>query len=185
LKKLAVILILGILLVQTGGYRLIMAYRQQQANAALIAQLDQAAYNENELIEISAPLDLPYYTDWQDFERCDGQITVKGVLYNYVARKYTNNVMVYKCIANKEAQKIKDATRQADKDALSATAGTRHKKSSSNHSVILKLLPEYENDCYRFSCSAATANIAAGYPSFTPGLLLNATDVATPPPNRA
>jgi hypothetical protein len=122
LKKVTAILVLGILLVNAVGYRFILGIRQKQAHTQMVARLDNNQYSEAELIEIAAPLNLPYFTNWQHFERCDGQITINGTVYNYVARKYVNNVMIYKCIPNRAVQQVISTQKQMDELAFGAHA---------------------------------------------------------------
>jgi hypothetical protein len=183
LKKIVTILLLVILLVNAAGYRFIMSYMEGKANRQMITRLDNNEYNESELIEISAPLDLPYFTNWQHFERCDGQVTINGTVYNYVARKYVNNVMTYKCIPNKAQQNIITAKKQIDHNAFSDIANGKSKKSDSPLSSYFKNMPDYDDNCGRLIQPVIAVDISNVYPSFTAALYFTQKDTQRRPPD--
>jgi hypothetical protein len=58
---------------------------------------------------LKVPLNLPYQTDWQDFERCDGEVIVNGQYYKYVKRKVQDGMLVVKCIPNVIKHQIESA----------------------------------------------------------------------------
>jgi hypothetical protein len=109
LKKIASILLLGILLFNWCGYRWVLNWMQQQADTRLEAKLDRNDYDESQLIEIKIPLNMPYITSQASFERCDGQVEVNGKHYNYVKRKIDNGMLVLKCIPNETTQRLQSA----------------------------------------------------------------------------
>jgi len=41
---------------------------------------------------------MPYQTSWTAFERVDGEITIKGVIYKYVKRKIEDGQLVLLCL---------------------------------------------------------------------------------------
>ena len=97
------------MLFNLGGYRWVMNMIEQKANARLEARLDNNEYDEASLLEIKVPLDLPYQTDWKDFERCDGAIEFNNVHYKYVKRKIEGGFMILKCIPNETRQQLTNA----------------------------------------------------------------------------
>ena len=111
-KKIASILLLALLLFNWVGYRLMSMYYEKQVTAQLEARLDKNDYNEAELIEMRVPLDMPYQTSWQEFERYDGEIEIDGKHYQYVKRKIDNGELVLLCLPNhdkNELQQKRDA----------------------------------------------------------------------------
>jgi hypothetical protein len=185
LKKIVTILLLVILLVNAAGYRFIMSYMENKANRQMITRLDNNEYNESELIEIAAPLDLPYFTNWQHFERCDGQVTINGTVYNYVARKYVNNVMTYKCIPNKAQQNIITAKKQIEHIAFSDGETGKSKKPDSPLSSYFKNMPDYDDNCGRLTQPGITVTISNRYPSFTAALYFTQKETQHRPPGAA
>lgn len=97
------------MLFNLGGYRWVMSLIEQKADARLEARLDNNEYEESNLLEIKVPLDLPYQTDWKDFERCDGAIEFNNVHYKYVKRKIVGGYMILKCIPNETRQELTNA----------------------------------------------------------------------------
>jgi hypothetical protein len=182
LKKIASILLITILLVNVIGYRFILGYMEDKANSRMITRLDNNEYSEAELIELSAPLDLPYFTNWQHFERCDGQITINGTVYNYVARKYVNNVMTYKCIPNKAQQNVVNAKKQADKVAFSDFERGNSKKTDSPLSSYFKNMPDYDNYHNNFTTSIFAYSNNTSYPYYTASLYFTQKDTNDRPP---
>jgi hypothetical protein len=181
LKKLAVIFIVAILLVKAGGYQLLVQHWQQQAYRQMVTRIDRAEYDEKDLIEISAPLELPYYTDWQDFERCDGQVQLNGVSYNYVARKYASNVMIYKCIPNHQQQAVKEGKKNADQIAFADASGKQQKKPAR---IAYTGLGEYDHVFMNYQNGLPPQNEATVYPTLTVSLICRHLEQLTPPPDK-
>jgi hypothetical protein len=162
--------LLLILLFNAVGYRLLLHYWEGRANEQLIARLDEKAYNEADLIELSAPLNLPWFTNWQHFERCDGQITINGTVYNYVARKYVNNVMIYKCIPNRAVQHILTTQKQVDQLAWGDPATNPPGHNKSPLSSYFKSLAEYDNVMAGYMLSPLTEKESTRHPWLTESL---------------
>lgn len=100
LRRLASILLLGLLLFNWVGYRLVTSYLQEQADRQLQASLEKNNYQEEDLVEIRVPLNLPYQTDWKEFQPYDGEVRVDGVDYRYVKRKVEKGQLVLLCLPN-------------------------------------------------------------------------------------
>jgi hypothetical protein len=182
LKKIASILLIVILLVNAVGYRFIISYMEDRANHNMIARLDNNEYDEKELIELSAPLDLPYFTNWQHFERCDGQVTINGKVYNYVARKYENNVMRYKCIPNKAHQQVIEGKKKADNMAFSDFETGKSKKTDSPLSSYFKNMSDYDNYHNSFATPTLAYNNINSYPYYTASLYFTQKETSDRPP---
>lgn len=111
LRKLFAITLLSIYLFNLAGYVLLYEYFIARSNRQLVQQIDKAQYNENELITIKMPLNLPYITVHSEYERVDGEIEWKGTHYNYVKRKVQNDTLYLQCLPNTvKTQLYKDRT---------------------------------------------------------------------------
>jgi hypothetical protein len=160
LKKTASILLLLALVFNWCGYQLLFSWLQYKASEQLEVWLDNSQYNEEELVEIRVPLGLPYQTDWDDFERVDGEIQLKGVHYKYVKRKVKNGELVLKCILNLSKQQVLNARDVFfklvnDLDQLTASK-KRHKQPGK---ATLKInIGDYEQYSFfpNLNCVAAT-----------------------------
>ena len=75
----------------------------------MVARLDQSDYLDKDLIEMKVPVNLPYQTNWSEFERYDGEIVIAGVHYNYVKRKLQNDTLILMCIPNTDKMKLFNA----------------------------------------------------------------------------
>jgi len=75
----------------------------------MVAKIDRSEYDDKDLIEVKVPVNLPYQTNWQDFERYDGEIQIAGVHYNYVKRKLQNDTLILMCIPNTDKMKLFNA----------------------------------------------------------------------------
>ncbi len=106
MKQTAAILLMLLLVFTITGYRFTVQWMQQTQNANLEKELDNADYDEASLIEIAVPLSLPYYNNWTDFERYDGEVLVNGLTYKYVKRKVQDGKLILKCLPNPQQQTI-------------------------------------------------------------------------------
>ncbi len=122
-----------------------MDWCQQHADIKLEAQLDINNYNEASLIELKVPLDLPYQTDWKNFERYDGEVTVDGQHYKYVKRKVQDGMLIVKCIPNENKHRIESARDQFFQMANDLQKSDGAKKSDApKHSTIKNNITECE-----------------------------------------
>ncbi len=109
-KRIAAILILGLLLFNWVGYQLYTAILQDRADKSLIANLDENNYSDADLISIKIPtVHLSSYVNSKEFERVDGKIELNGVQYNFVKRRYNDGVMELLCIPNTGVTRIQNA----------------------------------------------------------------------------
>lgn len=108
MKTIAAILLLGILLFNWVGYRLVNEFMQDKANLQLEVQLDRRQYDESQLISIKVPLKhLSYYNSSTSFERVDGQIDIDGIPYQFVKRRIYHDSLEVLCIPNQTVLKLR------------------------------------------------------------------------------
>ena len=110
MKRVASILLLGILLFNWVGYRLFSAYLENKAESKLESQLDESNFDESALISIKVPNShLSYYNLSNTFERVDGKVNIKGVSYKYVKRRLFNDSLELLCIPNQAVMNLQSA----------------------------------------------------------------------------
>jgi hypothetical protein len=110
LKKSAAILLLGILLFNGWGYRLLTSYMESRANRQLEAQLDDDQYDESQLISIRIPAThLSYFNSSLQYETVYGEIDIQGLRYEYCKRRILNDSIEFLCIPNRDAIKMQTA----------------------------------------------------------------------------
>jgi hypothetical protein len=109
LRKLTAIALIFLLFFNWYGYRLAIAMFETEIDAALQLRLEQQAYNENDLVELRIPINLPYYSDWNEFESFEGETTINGQHYRYVKRKLSGGELILLCLPNKPKDQLKKA----------------------------------------------------------------------------
>ncbi len=109
-KRIAAILLLGLLLFNWVGYQLYTAILQDRADKTMIADLDENKYSDADLISIKVPAShLSSYVNSKEFQRVDGKIEIEGVQYNYVKLRYIDGNLELLCIPNKVSNGIQTA----------------------------------------------------------------------------
>ncbi|MDP4150455.1 MAG: hypothetical protein Q8927_08820 [Bacteroidota bacterium] len=110
MKRLAAILLMGILFFNWYGYQLLSSYLEGRADRQLEASLDNNNYDESQLIDVKVPsAHLTYYNSSEQFERVDGQIEIGGVQYKFVKRRLYNDSVEMLCIPNHTAMHLQAA----------------------------------------------------------------------------
>lgn len=137
-----------------------MDWYQQRSDITLEARLDKNDFNETSLIEIKVPLNLPYQTDWSDFERYDGEVTLDGQHYKYVKRKVQDGMLVLKCIANENKHRIESARDQFFQlsNDLQKNDGAKN-SGSPKHSNVKNNITECEQMIFFTHESSITSSI--------------------------
>ena len=174
MKKIASIVLLGLLLFNWCGYRWVINMMQQNADTKLEAKLDRNEYDESQLIEIKVAVSMPYQTDWADFERYDGEIEVNGIHYKYVKRKVQDGQLVLKCIPNQTRQRLESAKDDLFKITNDLQQDNAAKKSGAPNSILVKnVLSDYDN-LQQLNIPALYAAVSAqSYNLYQPELVAN------------
>jgi len=146
MKRIAAILLLGILTFNWYGYKLLSSYLEKRADRQLEANLDQDRYDESQLISIKVPAShLSYYNSATQFERVDGEIEVGGVQYKYVKRRLFNDSLELMCIPNHNAMKLQTARNQFFQLVNDIQQHNGQGKKSSPHNITKSFSPtDYE-----------------------------------------
>jgi hypothetical protein len=97
-KKLVSIALLMVFLFNVIGYRVFFYYLERGADVRIEARLEKLTEADQSLITVKIPIRLPYQTDWQDFERAEGEVTVNGSVYRYVKQRVYRDTLILLCI---------------------------------------------------------------------------------------
>jgi hypothetical protein len=109
-KQVAAILLLGTMLFNWCGYKLLIDLMEHRETSKLEARIDANNYNESSLISLKIPAtSLPYYNNSKSFERTDGRIEIAGIEYNYVKHRIYNDSIELLIIPNKAAMQLHTA----------------------------------------------------------------------------
>ena len=82
---------------------------QQKANKQLVSKIDKSDYDESNLITVKVPLSMPYLTNWNDFKRTDGELTLNGKIYHYVKEKVFNGELILMCLPDVQKMNLQTA----------------------------------------------------------------------------
>jgi len=91
------------------GYDLVLSVIDSNLRTGARAAIERGDYNASTLREIRVDLGLPYPTDWSDFEQVNGTVTVDGIVYEFVERKYEQGQMVYRVLPNFKSTEVQKA----------------------------------------------------------------------------
>ena len=89
------------------GYRVYFYFLEQAADTRIEAKLQALSEFDDQLITVKIPINLPYHTDWKDFERTEGEVTVRGRVLRYVKQKVSRDTLSLLCIDDNEKSALK------------------------------------------------------------------------------
>lgn len=118
------------------GYRLLFCAIEENVTANLEQKIAAGKYSDEQLVEISIPLNMPYYSD-KDYENVYGETDWNGEHYRYVKRKVSGNTLYLLCLPNKEKTSIVKVKNEFTK-AVNDIPG--NKQGSQEKSGLIKLL---------------------------------------------
>lgn len=182
LKKTASILLLGILLFNWVGYRLVFGYFEAKADTRLELALDNNDFNESDLITIKVPTNLPYYNNSSEFSRVDGEINVNGVHYKYVAKRIYNDSIELRCIPNEAKMQLQNAKDQYLQAAYDLEQNTTDKKQT-NSTALKMLTVEYFDHKNQWGLVSLSMREVISPIDYTSSLLTCFLPVAEQPPD--
>jgi hypothetical protein len=157
LKKLTAIFLLALFVFNSIGYRLVVDYAMDKADASFEANLDKGHYDPTQLITVKIPLNLPYQTNWKDFERVNGEMNVNGIVYKYVQRKVYNDTLILQCIPHQEKTELE----QKANDYFGKVNDLPGNDNSKKSEVLKQLTSDY--DFYTSAESSYSLNKQADY----------------------
>lgn len=99
-KKFIAILLLNVHLFNLGGYNLAFQYFIHRSEVQIVKEIYENKVDATKLVEIKIPVHLPQIHSWAGYVHDQGQLQLKGVYYNYLRYKVTQDTMSFICIAN-------------------------------------------------------------------------------------
>jgi hypothetical protein len=101
------------------------SWAENAADRQMITSLDHNNYNESDLTQIKFALNMPYLIANKSYERCDGQVELNGIQYNYVKRMVKNDTLYLYCIPNDQKTKISDTKNEYAKQNTDNQSGKK------------------------------------------------------------
>jgi hypothetical protein len=135
LKQIAAILFFCVLLFNLFGYRVFIDYLQNRE-----AQEPCTPFNNNindqDLVSIKVATVLPPYSEnSKTFEWIDGEVTVNGIIYQYVKRRIFNDSIEYLCIPDVSKMRFQLAKADFFKLSNDLINSSTHKKTSNSAQI--------------------------------------------------
>ncbi|MGI8952758.1 MAG: hypothetical protein ACR2FN_14375 [Chitinophagaceae bacterium] len=183
LKKLSAILLFALLLFNLAGYRIWFYYAQMQSDQQLETSFDNNNYNENDLIAIKIPLVLPYQTNWKDFERVNGEVTLNGKIYKYVKRKLYDGELILLCLPDENKMRLQTARDDFFKFANDLQQNSSSKKSGNPSAGNFKnIISDFDKQFNEAITSSFIENIEYCLPQNIHSLISRAHSSPEQPP---
>lgn len=85
---------------------LLNQYMVYKSDKFAAEQISKGVYDNANLIEIKVPQQMPQIQNWKSYAQVSGQIQLKGVAYNYVKLKVTQDTLYVQCIPNYQTTKL-------------------------------------------------------------------------------
>ena len=145
MKKLAAIVLLAIFTFNIAGYQLLYNLLASNSDATLELALDAKNYNDQDLISIKQPTNLPYYNNSKTFQRIDGEVEIDGTTYKYVKCRIYNDSLEMLCIPHVAKMKIQQSKQDYAKIANDFQQDNNKKKDGGDAKSFQKQLSEYED----------------------------------------
>lgn len=117
MRKLISLLLILVLAFNWLGFDLVVAIMNHTITATTQQNINAGKYDRNSLIEIKVAVDLPYTTDWSEFQEANGSFVLNGVAYNFVEQKFEKGYMIYHCLPNEKGTALTQAEKQFFADA--------------------------------------------------------------------
>lgn len=181
MKRLAAILLVGILFFNWYGYQLLTRYWEQRSDSRLQARLDRNEYDESQLLSIKIPITrLGYFNSSSEFQRVDGQIDIGGVRYQYVKRRIFGDSLELLCIGNEMVTKLQKVRNDFFRRVNDLQQHTRGKKTSS----VKHISTDYQPATVQVAIGVIVipAPLRGGYCFYIPSCYLSIDEM---PPDQA
>jgi hypothetical protein len=144
LKCLSVVLMICILSFNWYGYDLLVKILETHYDEQLEIALNNNNYDASQIVELDSKVILPYVADMTSFERVNGEVTIDGVHYKFIERKYENGRVIYRCIPNTEKTRLYSARSTFYELMNEIQDSSNHSKHPAKPLTAKKTLSEYE-----------------------------------------
>jgi hypothetical protein len=153
-KKIAAIVLLGLLLFNWVGYQVYTAILQQDADQALVANINRENYSTSDLILVKVPaLHISSYVNSKEFQPIDGKIEIQGVQYHYVKRRFNEGFLELLCIPNQTGTRLQSASNEFFKLVNDLQHPGQSKKSDQHSNSFKGFSAEYFSNTPAYTIS--------------------------------
>lgn len=117
------------MLFNTAGYRVAFSFLEKNSSEKLNLAIDEGNFDQQNLIEIQIPLNMPYYSD-KGYEVAYGETEMNGQHYQYVKRKVSNNTLYLLCLPNNDKSKLVAAKNNIENSTIELNNNKSNQKNS-------------------------------------------------------
>ncbi len=110
MKKAVASVLLFVFLFNLVGYKVLFFCLTAAADLRLEAEIAKIRSDDNRLITIRIPLNLPYAPEKTEFEPASGEVQANGTTFRYVMWRIEKGEVELLCISNREESRIIDRT---------------------------------------------------------------------------
>jgi hypothetical protein len=139
------------------GYKFLIQYLENKSSVAIDKIIASTSYKEEDLVEVTVPLQMPYYSDSRQ-EFINGEINFGGVHYNYVKRQVKNNVLHIWCLPNLQKTKLKQLN-----ETIAKSSNSKDAESKTLLSIYKLLDTDYEMPFNTYSKVNITAKTSTKF----------------------
>jgi hypothetical protein len=158
LKKIASISLIGILLFNLVGYRIVFSIASDTATTYMEEKIVKEDFNPEDLVSFRfSAKKLPYYTNSKEFEIANGEVEVNGVIMTYVKKRIFHDSVEYVCLANV----AKTNLRTAKDDFFKLVNDLQNTTGKTTPKPITKNIKPFSFDGLAFSISTNNIIVAS------------------------
>lgn len=126
------------------GYQLVFDTIDIYVKASTARKIDKGEYQPSQLTTIVVDLELPYTSNWQQFEKIEGEIWVDNVPHRFVERIYRDGKMIYHCLPDIDGIKLNDARSAVASVSLDLEPGSHSNAAKIPIVQLKKIISECE-----------------------------------------
>ena len=143
-KRIATILLLTFLLFNWVGYWVFISWFEGREAARWETRLESEQYVRGQLILFKVPASsIPYATASASFERADGELATGKILYRYVLKRLYNDSVEFLCVADGEADHLRQAKSEIIHLAVDLPDSNGHGKSPPGGKIVTPSQPVF------------------------------------------
>lgn len=127
----------------------------------MVQRIDGDKYNDNQLTELKIPLNLPYYSSSNNYNRIDGEIEIGGIQYNYVKKKVFNDTLFLLCLPNLDKTQL-----YKDKAKYAAKANDLPRNDKDNNAKKINSASEYDEYVTSYGLNLRVVTILVSFHAY-------------------
>lgn len=154
---------------------------QQTNSYQTLQHIEKGNFSEEELVLVKVPVLLPYSSNWNEYERYDGEIEWGGMHYNYVKRKILNDTLYLLCLPDVKRSALEQAHKSYAQQVNDFSAPSQKGKQTSIKTPALA--NEFVQAREAYNLQAPFIAVKNNYLNFSTPLIFTDSDCIIQPPD--